>query len=145
MCSGWSLRTEGTCHSRHLHGLSPRVSVCRDPGACRELCKVSATVLVALYLNCKLLPRGHKRSRITPRFIQLTLAHDEELEHLTQRVIIPQGGVKPYVHPALSTRTYKPVSGSGSEKGSQLIHQELRIPLHKGKKNFCFELLMEVQ
>ena len=75
----------------------------------------------------------------------LTLAHDDELEHLTQRVIIPQGGVKPYVHPALSTRTYKPVSGSGSEKGSQLIHQELRIPLHKGKKNFCFELLMEVQ
>ena len=123
MCSGWSLHTEGACHSRHLYGLSPR-----DPGACR-----------------KLLPRGHKRSRITPRFIQLTLAHDDELEHLTQRVIIPQGGVKPYVHPALSTRTYKPVSGSGSEKGSQLIHQELRIPLHKGKKNFCFELLMEVQ
>ena len=51
--------------------------------------------------NYKLLPRGHKRSRITPRFIQLTLAHDEELEHLTQRVIIPQGGVKPYIHPAL--------------------------------------------
>ena len=62
---------------------------------------MSAIVLVALYLNCKLLPRGHKRSRITPRFIQLTLAHDEELEHLTQRVIIPQGGVKPYIHPAL--------------------------------------------
>ena len=62
---------------------------------------MSETVLVALYLNCKLLPRGHKRSRITPRFIQLTLAHDEELEHLTQRVIIPQGGVKPYIHPAL--------------------------------------------
>ena len=101
MCSGWSLRTEGTCHSRHLHGLSPRVSVCRDLGAFRELCEVSETVLVALYLNCKLLPRGHKRSRITPRFIQLTLAHDDELEHLTQRVIIPQGGVKPYIHPAL--------------------------------------------
>ena len=51
--------------------------------------------------NYKQLPRGHKRSRITPRFIQLTLAHDEELEHLTHRVTIPQGGVKPYIHPAL--------------------------------------------
>ena len=47
------------------------------------------------------MPSDFKRSRITPRFIQLTLAHDEELDHLTQRVIIPQGGVKPDIHPAL--------------------------------------------
>ena len=57
--------------------------------------------LILFYLHCKLLPSDFKRSRITPRFIQLTLAHDEELDHLTQRVIIPQGGVKPDIHPAL--------------------------------------------
>ena len=36
-----------------------------------------------------------------PRCIQLALLHDRELEQLTRGVIIPQGGVKPYIHPEL--------------------------------------------
>jgi len=43
----------------------------------------------------------HKRTRITPRSILLTLKHDAELDQLTPHVIIPQGGVRPNINPVL--------------------------------------------
>jgi len=48
--------------------------------------------------NCA---RYFRKQRIFPRCIQLTLLHDKELFQLTRGAIVPQGGVKPFIHPAL--------------------------------------------
>jgi len=48
--------------------------------------------------NCA---RFYKKKRVTPRCIQLSLLHDKELAMLTRGVVIPDGGVKPYIHPVL--------------------------------------------
>jgi len=42
-----------------------------------------------------------KKHRITPRHIQLAILSDEEIKTLTKGIIIPQGGVIPWIHPAL--------------------------------------------
>lgn len=51
--------------------------------------------------NCA---RYFRKHRIFPRCIQLTLLHDKELFSLTKGAIVPQGGVKPFIHPALQPR-----------------------------------------
>jgi len=44
----------------------------------------------------------HKRKhRITPRHIQIAILSDEEINTLTKGIIIPQGGVIPWIHPTL--------------------------------------------
>jgi len=48
--------------------------------------------------NCA---RFYKKKRVSPRCIQLSLLHDQELAMLTRGVVIPDGGVKPYIHPVL--------------------------------------------
>ena len=45
--------------------------------------------------------RFYKKKRVSPRCIQLSLLHDKELAMLTRGVVIPDGGVKPYIHPVL--------------------------------------------
>jgi len=52
--------------------------------------------------NCA---RFFRKKRVFPRCVQLALLHDKELDQLTRGVIVPQGGVKPYIHPALLGRT----------------------------------------
>jgi len=49
-------------------------------------------------LLCEILD---KKKRITPRYLQLAIANDEELSHLIPKTFIPQGGVLPYIQPAL--------------------------------------------
>jgi len=48
--------------------------------------------------NCA---RFFRKKRITPRCVQLSLLHDKELDQLTKGVIVPGGGVRPYIHPVL--------------------------------------------
>lgn len=48
--------------------------------------------------NCA---RYFRKQRVFPRCIQLTLLHDKELFQLTRGAIVPQGGVKPFIHPVL--------------------------------------------
>jgi len=48
--------------------------------------------------NCA---RFYKRRRIFPRCLQLTFLHDKELAELTRGAVVPQGGVKPSIHPVL--------------------------------------------
>ncbi|KAH6919985.1 hypothetical protein HPB50_029027 [Hyalomma asiaticum] len=55
--------------------------------------------------------RDNKRSRITPRHIQLAIRNDEELSQLLARVTISEGGVLPQIRPELL-----PKSSSGKEK-----------------------------
>jgi len=43
---------------------------------------------------------NHKK-RITPRHIQLAIKTDEELNRLTKRVTVAEGGVVPYIHKVL--------------------------------------------
>jgi len=50
--------------------------------------------------NCA---RYFRKQRVFPRCIQLTLLHDKELFQLTRGAIVPQGGVKPFIHPVLMT------------------------------------------
>ena len=42
---------------------------------------------------------------MSPRCIQLSLLHDKELDQLTRGVVVPQGGVRPYIHPVLLGKT----------------------------------------
>jgi histone H2A len=45
--------------------------------------------------------RDNKRTRITPRHIQLAIRNDEEINKLLRGVTIAQGGVLPYIHSVL--------------------------------------------
>eukprot|EP00092_Neocalanus_flemingeri_P085166 GFUD01107122.1.p1 GENE.GFUD01107122.1~~GFUD01107122.1.p1 ORF type:complete len:308 (-),score=83.87 GFUD01107122.1:61-984(-) len=57
-----------------------------------------------------------RKKRVFPRCIQLSLLHDKELFQLTRGVIVPQGGVRPYIHPALLGRAVgQAVSGQGED------------------------------
>ncbi|KAG2226421.1 hypothetical protein INT45_000589 [Circinella minor] len=42
--------------------------------------------------------RDNKKTRITPRHLQLTIRNDEELSKLLNNVIIAQSGVLPNIH-----------------------------------------------
>jgi len=57
--------------------------------------------------NCA---RFFRKKRVSPRCIQLSLLHDKELDQLTRGVVVPQGGVRPYIHPVLLGKT---VPGGG--------------------------------
>ena len=45
--------------------------------------------------------KDNKRSRITPRHIQLAVRNDDELNSFFGQTIIAQGGVLPNIHPSL--------------------------------------------
>jgi len=57
-----------------------------------------------------------KKKRVAPRHILLTLRHDKELEELTKGAIVPEGGVRPFVHPQLLPK------GAGSDEGAPEEH-----------------------
>ena len=57
--------------------------------------------------------RDNKKSRISPRHLQLAVRNDEELNRLMGGVTIAQGGVLPNIHAVLLPRK------SGSKKSSQ--------------------------
>lgn len=48
--------------------------------------------------------RDNKRTRITPRHLQLAVRNDDELNMLMRGVTIAQGGVLPSIHPSLMAR-----------------------------------------
>ena len=48
-----------------------------------------------------LLCRHNRKHRVNPRHIQLAILTDEEMNTLTKGIIIPQGGVIPWIHPTL--------------------------------------------
>jgi histone H2A len=45
--------------------------------------------------NCA---RYYKKRRVFPRCVLLTFRHDAELDVLTRQAVVPQGGVKPFIH-----------------------------------------------
>jgi histone H2A len=49
--------------------------------------------------------RSSRRSRITPRNIQLAISSDQELKQLLNGVIIAQGGVMPHIEAVLLAKT----------------------------------------
>ncbi|KAK6902616.1 histone H2A [Kwoniella mangroviensis CBS 10435] len=58
----------------------------------------------------------NKRSRVSPRHIQLAVRNDEELHRLLGKVTIAEGGVLPHVHKELMQKKGKSKS---KKKGSQ--------------------------
>jgi len=59
-----------------------------------------------------------KKRRVTPRCIQLSLLSDKELAILTKGTIVPEGGVKPHIHPFLLPK-------SGGEGEDQDLENDL--------------------
>ncbi|KAG1745163.1 histone-fold-containing protein [Suillus lakei] len=53
------------------------------------------------YLWPETAARDNKKRRINPRHLQLAIRNDEELSKLLGDVIISEGGVVPYINPAL--------------------------------------------
>lgn len=45
--------------------------------------------------------KHNKKTRISPRHLQLAVSNDEELHTLFKNVTIPNGGVVPHIHTAL--------------------------------------------
>ena len=62
--------------------------------------------------------REFKRSRITPRYIQLAVRNDEELNQLFKNITIAQGGVIPHIHKDLLPKKREPKKAS-KEKGKK--------------------------
>ena len=50
------------------------------------------------------LAKASKKTRITPRLLQLAIRNDEELNKLLGQVVIAQGGVTPHIQTALLPR-----------------------------------------
>ena len=65
--------------------------------------------------------RYFRKQRVFPRCIQLTLLHDKELFQLTRGAIVPQGGVKPFIHPVL-------VHGRNAEEQPEVVPPTVEQP-----------------
>lgn len=63
--------------------------------------------------------RDNKKSRITPRHVQLAVRNDEELNKLLGGVTIAQGGVLPNIHAVLIPKKKEPKEGSKKAKKSK--------------------------
>jgi len=79
--------------------------------------------------NCA---RFYKKKRVTPRCIQLSLLHDKELAMLTRGVVIPDGGVKPYIHPVLMKKgsVEEQQKDSGEINNNNLENQDEKEESH---------------
>ena len=67
---------------------------------------------ISVWATSALCARYFKKQSVFPHCIQLTLLHDKELYQLTRGAIVPQGGVKPFIHPVLMST----VHGKAEEK-----------------------------
>ena len=71
------------------------------------------------YLTAELLElagnaaKDNKRTRVTPRHIQLAVRNDEELNKFLGNVTVAQGGVLPNIHAVLLPKKKKGKSGKG--------------------------------
>ncbi|KAG9313470.1 histone-fold-containing protein [Chiua virens] len=59
--------------------------------------------------------RDNKKRRINPRHLQLAIRNDEELSKLLADVVISEGGVVPYINPALLPAKSKKASLESQE------------------------------
>ena len=60
--------------------------------------------------------RDNKRTRITPRHVQLAVRNDEELNKLLGGVTIAAGGVLPNIHAVLLPKKKAPKEGAAAPK-----------------------------
>ena len=63
--------------------------------------------------------RDNKRTRITPRHVQLAVRNDEELNKLLGGVTIAAGGVLPNIHAVLLPKKKAPKEGAAPAKKSK--------------------------
>ena len=81
--------------------------------------------------------RDNKRSRITPRHIQLASRNDEELNKLFDSITIAQDGVLPNIHAKLIPKRAekKESSGKSSKKSKKAGKAPKKSKKKKSKKN----------
>lgn len=60
--------------------------------------------------------QDNKKSRITPRHLQLAIGNDVELSELLKGVTISQGGVMPFIHSSLLPKKVHPVNNTSSQE-----------------------------
>lgn len=71
----------------------------------------------------------HKKKRITPRFINLAIREDLELDALLQRVTIAEGGVLPLINHALLKKQKQGLSVS-DQAVKAALNSATTLPVH---------------
>ncbi|KAI8826231.1 histone H2A variant H2Abd2 copy A, partial [Fimicolochytrium jonesii] len=62
--------------------------------------------------------RDNKKTRISPRHLQLAVRNDEELHRLLHKVTIAQGGVLPNIHAVLLPKASKAGKAATADEGA---------------------------
>ena len=88
---------------RFLRGSAPRIG----SGAPVYLAAILEYLCAEILELAGNAARDNKKSRITPRHVQLAIRNDEELNKLLSSVTIAAGGVLPNIHTVLLPKTTK--------------------------------------
>jgi len=105
---------------RYLKGSAPRIGA----GAPVYLAAVLEYLCAEILELAGNAARDNKKSRITPRHVQLAIRNDEELNKLLGSVTIASGGVLPNIHTVLLTKTTAKKARRLGEPSSQAEQQE---------------------
>ena len=80
--------------------------------------------------------RDNKRTRITPRHVQLAVRNDEELNKLLGGVTIASGGVLPNIHAVLLPKKKPTKEGAPAKKSAKKAKKAKKAPAASGSQEY---------